>query len=907
MGYCSMSAKGLILKANLTATTMLGVVRSKLVGQRISRFIRREDQDIFYRNRKLLLESGKPQTFELRMVKYDGTPFWAHLEANASPVADGPPELRFVLTDITERKHAEKELIESAEELRSANENIKLAERAAKAGAYSWNFKTGETKWSAEFFRLFGLDVSNNKASYQTFKAALHPEDLQKAEMEVAAAIRDRKPFVQEYRVVLPGGGTRWIAGHGELVCDDAGQPQSLTGFCIDITKSKEVEEALHESERFARTTVDALTANLAVLDEKGTIIAVNRSWRRFAQDNECELDRVSEGVNYLAVCDAATGANVAGAAEMAAGIRSVISGERDKFIEERACDSPSGARWFECRVTRFSGEGATRVVVAHEDITERKQAENTVRKLSRAVEQSPISVVITDRAGNIEYVNTQFEKKTGYALAEVLGRNPRILKSGRTPAEIYREMWRVISAGGEWRGELSNRRKDGELLWESAAISGLKDENGQITHFVAAKEDIGERKQAAEAVWQARQSEVRIGSSLQRSLRGELPASFEGVWLAAYAEPSQGIDGDFCALRRFSPDCFEILVGDVMGKGVAAALMGAGIMSAYGNALVDLLAAGKNARALPTPAAIVNAMHRALTPQLIALSAFATLALYRFDLDAGTLTWVNAGHTQGLLTTGADSRPVAIMGDNLPIGVLAEEVYVQSSLAVGPGDSLLVFSDGITEARNAAGEEFGLERLCGLIEPGSMADLPPATMLHALCGEQRRFTGGGPGTDDLTALMVKLHPRRRAPRGRIEDRVEPFVFTLPWSLEGLGGLRACITECAGSLPDEAADALILASFEAATNIIRYSRLLVGNATLTCRITRTDDALAVELIYPSAAFTPPAEVQPDLSGESESGFGLFIMEQSVDSVEYASPMSGIASVRLVKRTIAVAA
>ncbi|MCX7139888.1 MAG: PAS domain S-box protein, partial [Proteobacteria bacterium] len=408
VGYCSMSAKGLILKANLAATTMLGVVRVKLVGQRISRFIRREDQDVFYSNRKQLLESGKPQTFELRMVKYDGTPFWAHLEANASPVADGSPELRFVLTDITKRKqtesalhesearsrdfsrsasdwfwetdakyrfcyfsdnfeavyglapgrllgksrtsllegdalnppamieahvaqldarvpfrnfeyqirvgdgdirwvevsgvpyfdvdshfcgyrgigniitvrkHAEEMLVESAEELRRANENFKLAERAAKAGAYSWNFKTGETKWSAEFFRLFGLDVSNNKASYQTFKAALHPEDLQKAEMEVAAAIRDRKPFVQEYRVVLPGGGTRWIAGHGELVCDDAGQPQSLTGFCIDITKSKEVEEALHESERFARTTVDALTANLAGLDEKGTIIAVNRGW----------------------------------------------------------------------------------------------------------------------------------------------------------------------------------------------------------------------------------------------------------------------------------------------------------------------------------------------------------------------------------------------------------------------------------------------------------------------------------------------------------------------------------------------------------------------------------------------------------------------------------------------------
>ncbi|MCX7143110.1 MAG: ATP-binding protein, partial [Proteobacteria bacterium] len=127
------------------------------------------------------------------------------------------------------------------------------------------------------------------------------------------------------------------------------------------------------------------------------------------------------------------------------------------------------------------------------------------------------------------------------------------------------------------------------------------------------------------------------------------------------------------------------------------------------------------------------------------------------------------------------------------------------------------------------------------------------------------------------------------------------LVFTLPWNLEGLGALRARVAECAGSLPAEDADALILASFEAATNAIRYSRLMVGDATVTCRIAREGAAVAVELIYPSAVFTPPVELRTDFSGETESGFGLYLIEQSVDSVEYASPMPGIASVRLVKR------
>ncbi|MCX7143111.1 MAG: PP2C family protein-serine/threonine phosphatase, partial [Proteobacteria bacterium] len=248
------------------------------------------------------------------------------------------------------------------------------------------------------------------------------------------------------------------------------------------------------------------------------------------------------------------------------------------------------------------------------------------------------------------------------------------------------------------------------------------------------------------------RRREVGIGASIQRSMLGELPEGIEGAQLAGYADPSQIIDGDFYTVRRYRPDCFEVLMGDVMGKGVEAALMGAGIIAAYNRALADLLVAEAGVRSLPTPAEIVNAIHRALTPQMITLSSFATLALYRFYLDAGTLVYVNAGHTPGLLTRGPDARPVAILGENLPIGVMPDEVYVQFSLTVGPGDSLLLFSDGITEARNAAGEEFGIERLCGLLEPGSMADLPPATMLHALRGEQRRFNGGGPGTDDLTA-----------------------------------------------------------------------------------------------------------------------------------------------------------
>jgi len=143
-------------------------------------------------------------------------------------------------------------------------------------------------------------------------------------------------------------------------------------------------------------------------------------------------------------------------------------------------------------------------------DISGRKLAEERLRKLSQAVERSQVSVVITDVNGNIEYVNSKFVQVTGYTPAEVIGLNPRILKSEETTREEYKRLWDTITAGGEWRGEFHNRRKNGELFWESTLISPVMDETGRITHFMAVKEDTTERKQMLEAL---RESESNLAA----------------------------------------------------------------------------------------------------------------------------------------------------------------------------------------------------------------------------------------------------------------------------------------------------------------------------------------------------------------------------------------------------------
>ena len=157
------------------------------------------------------------------------------------------------------------------------------------------------------------------------------------------------------------------------------------------------------------------------------------------------------------------------------------------------------------------------------EEIAERKQAEESLRKLSQAVEQSPAMTVITDPDGAIEYVNPRFTEVTGYSLDEIAGKTPRILKSGEMPPEAYEELWETIKAGGEWRGEIHNRKKNGELYWALTSLSPVTSQDGTITHFLGISEDITERKRAEE---EARQQRSELAHAGRVIVMGEMATS---------------------------------------------------------------------------------------------------------------------------------------------------------------------------------------------------------------------------------------------------------------------------------------------------------------------------------------------------------------------------------------------
>ena len=291
-----------------------------------------------------------------------------------------------------------------------------------------------------------------------------------------------------EFPFFNKAGKIIWFGQNTSLVIEDG----RVAGFHIiarDITERKRTEEALQESEEKYRLLVE--NANEA-------IFVIQDGMLQFFNIKNIELIGYSKEeltstpfINFVHPDDR----------EVTLGrYLKRISGEELPGVNVfRVIDKTGNIKWAELNSVLISWKERPATLNFLNDITERKQAEEQLSKLFRAVEQSPATVMITDTDANIEYVNPKFTQLTGYTLEEVIGKNPRILKSGETPPEEYKRLWETVTAGREWRGEFHNKKKSGEFYLESASISSIKNPEGLITHFVAVKEDISERKRTEE------------------------------------------------------------------------------------------------------------------------------------------------------------------------------------------------------------------------------------------------------------------------------------------------------------------------------------------------------------------------------------------------------------------------
>src|SRR5215208_2261884 len=289
-------------------------------------------------------------------------------------------------------------------------------------------------------------------------------------------------------------------------------------------------EEALRSGDR--QRTLDSLSAHIAIIDETGTIVTVNKAWRDFARANGLAAQTYAEGANYLRACDSAAGAHSEEAAPFAEGIRSVLSVHRKKFELEYPCHSPSEQRWYIGRVTHFAGGGRSRAVVAHENITERKLTEERLHESERQFralfENTLDAILIASDTGEYVGANDAACELFGVSLDELLGAK---IEDFVRPEEVHqtRLAWQAFLKQGEQEGEFPLYRPDGEMRnLEFKAKAGFLP-----GRHLSVLRDVTERKRAEEALRESEQRYRKLFDSIDEGF-GIIEMLYDGQGRAA-------------------------------------------------------------------------------------------------------------------------------------------------------------------------------------------------------------------------------------------------------------------------------------------------------------------------------------------------------------------------------------
>jgi len=336
----------------------------------------------------------------------------------------------------------------------------------------------------------------------------------------------------------------------------------SIGNLNKQIVQRKWAEQKLRESEEKYHNLFESSHDAIMVLSEKGFLNGNPATLKLFGCKDEKEF-------TSLTLADLSPEYQPDGTASSVKAQEMVkIAMEKDSHFFEwthKRMDNTEFPATVLLTKTEINGEKVLQATVRN--ITESKKAEDGLRKLSLAVEQNPNCIVITNPEGNIEYVNPKFVELTGYTSQEVIGKNPRILKSGQTSPEEYTRLWDTIKSGHKWQGEFCNKRKNGDIYFENASISPVINDAGVITNFVANKEDITIRKKAQEQMKEAVELKSKFISTASHELRTPLTSIKEGVNLV-YSEIAGPLNGDqkeFLGIAKRNVDRLARLINDVL------------------------------------------------------------------------------------------------------------------------------------------------------------------------------------------------------------------------------------------------------------------------------------------------------------------------------------------------------
>ena len=466
-----------ILDINERGAAMFGSTRANLVGKSVLEFCVAADRKRATEN----IRNNVTTPYQLTAVRGDGSEFPIEVCGRTTQYR-GRPVRTTVVRDLTEQRRAE-------EVLRESEARLKEAQRLAHLGSWDLDLTSNEFKCSEEIFRIFEIDPAVAGEYHEDFLEAIHPEDRELVDAAYRDSVRSRRPYEFVHRLLMKDGRVKHVHERGDTYFDAHGRAIRSVGTVQDVTERMEAQLALIQSENNFR----ALTENANV-----GIMVNYRGQHVFANNKLLDLLGYSlEELRRTGVKDLVHPAEYDRVMER---FRDRLAGRPQPNVYETVFVTRGGQPVpveLSAAQTTWLGEPAG-LVFLH-DIRERLRAETQMRKLSSALEQAADAVQITNREGVIEYVNAAFERTTGYARAEVLGMTPSLVKSGRHEPAFYKKLWDTVLAGDVFNEVFINRRKDGSIYYEEKTISPLKDNHGQVMHFVSTGKDVTERVQTQE------------------------------------------------------------------------------------------------------------------------------------------------------------------------------------------------------------------------------------------------------------------------------------------------------------------------------------------------------------------------------------------------------------------------
>ncbi len=515
---------------------------------------------------------------QLEVVCEDGRRLF--LLANAAPLHDAAGAISGAVgafLDVTQRVAAESRLAEQnlrleelvAERTRElehaladsarSRERFELAMRGANDGLWDWDMRTGEVYYSPRWKAMLGYGEDELEPCFRTWERLVDADGRQSA-LELVEEIKAGRTdhFEIEFRMRHKQGHEVYMRSRAFVARTLDGKPVRMVGTHVDVTADKLHEQGLRASREYARSILDSVPAELAVLDRSGQIRMVNEAWRRFVRQNDPSGSEVSTyvGLNYLDVCRSSVGDGVEGAAEAYAGILGVLDGTRCQFTLEYPCHSPSEKRWFQMTVTPLGTDGAG-VVVSHMDISERRKSEEALllsEKRYRSVVENQTEIICSYLPDNrLCFVNDAFCSAFGGTREQLLGRDWHELVDAEEWPQIERLLCEMSPDHPTVVIENRVPADNGTARWMQFVNCGVYDEAGERVEIQVVGRDITERK-LAELALQASENRLKLALKAARMGVWERDLRQERlIWSpechAIYDAP--GFGGDFSDFER--------------------------------------------------------------------------------------------------------------------------------------------------------------------------------------------------------------------------------------------------------------------------------------------------------------------------------------------------------------------